>query len=346
MKSLVLAGKRKLKLIDAPVPGIRAKNDVLLKIEAIGICGSDIHYYTRGRIGTQIVTYPFRIGHECSAIVVDAGRSVKRVRPGDLVAVDPAVWCGKCDQCRKGRFHTCRSLRFLGAPGQGEGCLCEYIVMPEASCYPVRRRTSSEVAALIEPLSIGYYAVSLSSGIKGKNVAILGSGPIGLSVLLVARIGGARRVYVTDKIDGRLQIAGTHGATWTGNPDKQNVLEDILSREPLQLDLVFECCGQQEAIDQALEMLAPGGELILVGVPDGNRIGLEIDTARRREIAIRNVRRQNECVGPALKLVESGKIDPRFMITHRYTFETAVKGFDLAAKYGDGVIKAMILPGM
>jgi L-iditol 2-dehydrogenase len=344
MKAIVLTGIRKMKLVDAPEPRIRRGTDVLLKVTAVGICGSDIHYYSNGCIGSQVVKFPFRIGHECSARVIEVGKAVKRVKPGDRVAVDPAVSCGKCDQCRARRGHTCRKLTFLGTPGQGEGCLCEYIVMPETSCFPVRRGISDEIACLVEPLSIGYYSVKLGGDLRKKNIAILGAGPIGLSVLLAARAAGVGRIYVTDKVSARLRAAGKHGATWTGSPDKDDVVRDILRKEPLQFDAVFECCGRQEAVDQGLELLKPGGKLLLVGIPEVERLTFRIDVARRRELVFQNVRRQNECVGPALKLIENGSIKPGFMVTHRFTLENAAKGFDLVESYRDGVIKAMVVP--
>lgn len=345
MKSVVLTGLRKLQIRHAPVPAIVRGTDVLLKVEAIGVCGSDIHYYTTGRIGSQVVQYPFRVGHECSATVVQTGRAVRRVKPGDKVAVDPAEWCGRCDQCLAGRFHTCRRLKFLGTPGQGEGCLCEYILMPEASCHRVARGTSLESAALVEPLSIGVYSVRLARmPLRGRAIGILGCGPIGMSVLLAARAEGAAKVYVTDKIDARLRLARRAGADWTGKADRPDTVTAVTSREPLLLDAVFECCGQQQALDQAVDLLKPGGTLVLVGIPETDRVSFSIDKLRRKEICIQNVRRQNECVPAAIALIEKRGVKPDFMITHRFKLEQTQEAFDLVAGYRDGVFKALILP--
>jgi L-iditol 2-dehydrogenase len=329
---------------EVPDPRIRRRTDVLLKVEAIGVCGSDIHYYTTGRIGSQVVKYPFRVGHECSGTVLRTGPGVKRVKPGDRVVIDPAVSCGRCDQCRAGRYHTCRKLTFLGTPGQGEGSLCEYLVMPESCCYRVGRRISTEAAALVEPLSIGVYCVALSIPMPGKRIGILGFGPIGLSVLLAAKDRGARTIYVTDKIDCRLERARRLGASWTGNPDRQDIVAAVAEREPLLLDAVFECCGRQEALDQAVDLLKPGGKLIIVGIPEADRVSFSIDKLRRREICVQNVRRQNECVQAAIDLLEKRKIKADLMVTHRFSLEETKAAFDLAASYGDGVFKAMILP--
>jgi L-iditol 2-dehydrogenase len=264
------------------------------------------------------------------------------VVPGDRVAVDPAMSCGACDQCRAGRHHTCRNLRFLGCPGQAEGCLSEYIVMPESCCFPVGPNTSLEQAAVAEPLSIGVYTVRQSVPMPGAAIGILGCGPIGLSVLLPAVTEGAGSAYVTDKIDARLDVARRAGASWTGNPDREDIVAAIREREPLLLDAVFECCGDQAALDQAIELLKPGGKLMLVGIPPEDRVSFVIDTMRRHEICIQNVRRQNACMQAALDEIESGRLDVDFMITHRYPLAQAREAFELVAEYGDGVVKAMI----
>lgn len=342
MKAMMLTGLRRMEARDLPAPRIRAPTDVLLKLEAVGVCGSDVHYYTEGRIGSQVVKYPFVVGHECSAVVEKVGRKATRVRPGDLVAVEPAMACGACDQCRAGRPHTCRKLRFLGCPGQAAGCLAEYLVMPEDCCYPVGRRLTPEQAALAEPLSIGLYAVRQSIPLKGKTMAILGCGPIGLSVMLCAQLQRPRTIYVTDKIPRRLAAARAAGADWAGPPDRPDAVRAVAKREPLLLDAVFECCGEQAALDQAVDLLKPGGKLMLVGIPAVERVSFIIDRIRRKEICIQNVRRQCACIQPALDLMERGKIRSAFMVTHHFPFAETRKAFDLAAGYRDGVVKAMI----
>lgn len=342
MKAFQLTGIRKMKINEVPDPAIQEDHEVLIRMTSLGVCGSDIHYYQNGKIGKQVVTYPFTPGHEGAGVVEEVGRKVSRVKPGDLVAIDPAMPCFECDQCRAGRPHTCRNLRFLGNPGQAEGCLSEKIVMPETSCYPVPEGVSSDDAAFSEPLSIGLYAVRLAGDVKGKNIGILGSGPIGISVLLSALALGAGNVYVTDKIDERLLLARKAGARWTGNPDREDVVGEILAAEPAQLDMVFECCGKQEAVDQAVELLKPGGEILIVGIPEFDTWKFPVDELRHKEVTIRNVRRQNDCVNGALELIRSGRVDVKPMITHIFPFKDADKAYDLVAGYRDGVMKAMI----
>ena len=331
-----------MELRDVPMPEIKSSTDVLLKIAAVGVCGSDIHYYKTGKIGSQVVSYPFTVGHEGAGIVEKTGPAVKRLAPGVLVAIDPAIVCHKCDQCLSGRSHTCRNLRYLGCPGQADGCLSEYLVMPEECCFPVDKGFSAELAALSEPLSIGYYAAKNALPLKGANIAILGCGPIGLSVMICARSIGAGRIFATDIINERLKVAKNNGADWTGNPREHDIVEKISRQKPLLMDAVFECCGDQEALDQAVELLKPGGKLMLVGIPETDRISFVIDKIRRKEICIQNVRRQCDCLHPTLSLMEKGRLNAGFMITHRFGFDKTKEAFDLVAGYSDGVVKAMI----
>lgn len=344
MKAMMLTSIHKMGMKNVSDPEIKNPTDVLLKPAAIGICGSDVHYYVSGRIGSQIIQYPFTAGHELSAIVEEVGPDVTRVKHGDRVFVDPAISCWKCDQCLSGRPHTCRSIGFLGCPGQADGCLSEYIVMPEECCFPIKEKTRLDHAAFAEPLSIGFYSIKQSIPLKNAKIGILGAGPIGLSVFLLASFEGADKIYVTDKVDERVKKARDTGATWSGNPEKCDIVKEMSLMEPLLLDAVFECCGEQEALDQAVEILKPGGKLIIIGIPPVlEKVSFSIDLLRRKEICIQNIRRQNKCIQPALDLIESRQIDIDFIITHHFSFEKTKEAFDLVENYNDGVLKAMIM---
>lgn len=342
MKAMALTGIRQMEMIELPMPELRHSDDVLIKMKVVGVCGSDVHYFTNGKIGSQVVSYPFPVGHEGAGEVIGIGSAVTRVKPGDRIAIEPAMPCGECDQCKTGRPHTCRKLHFLGCPGQAEGCLTEYIVMPENSCFPIPKSMTYTEAAISEPLAIGLYAVNQSVSLSGKTIGILGFGPIGMSVLLSAKAKGGEKFYVTDLVPERLQIAKDCGATWTGNPKKSDVVGEITAREPWLLDVVFECCGKQEAIDQAVELLKPGGKLMVIGIPEFDRWSFPVDQMRHKEVCVQNVRRQNHTVEETLDLLESGKIDVSKMPTHRFPFAETKKAFDLVMDYRDGVMKAMI----
>ncbi len=342
MKAMVLTGIRQMEMREIPTPEIVHPKDVKIKMKTMGVCGSDIHYYISGKIGTQIVDYPFTVGHEGAGIVEEIGSAVTTVKKGDRIAIEPAMPCFECDQCKQGRPHTCRNLRFLGCPKQAEGLLSEYIVMPETSCFPITDNTSMDEAAISEPLAIGVYAVKQAKTGAGVKIGILGAGPIGESVLLPALASGVEKAYVTDKIDSRLKIAADNGAVWTGNPDKTNVVKEIEKLEPLGLDVVFECCGDQDALDQALLMLRPGGTLAIIGIPESNNIHFNINYLRHKEITIVNVRRQNHCLKETLEMLSDKKVNVSNWATHRFGFDETQKAFDLVAGYQDGVLKAMI----
>ncbi len=342
MKAVVLTGIRQMKIVDMPDPIIENDTDVLLKIEMVGVCGSDVHYYETGNIGTQVVEYPFVVGHECAATVKAVGKNVTMVKEGNRVVVDPAIVCRSCDQCKAGRENTCRNIKFLGCPGQIGGCLCEYLIMPQDCCYPVSKDFSLANCAMCEPLAIGYYCVQQATLKENADIAILGSGPIGLSCLLNAQTKKINACYMTDKIDCRVETAQGAGAAWSGNPDKTDIVEAILAQQPAGMDAVFECAGQLETLDQALDLLKPGGKLIMVGIPRENRVTFIADKMRRKEITLVNIRRQNGCTQKLIDLIATDKINADFMFTHSFKLADTQKAFDMVEKYDDGVIKAMI----
>jgi L-iditol 2-dehydrogenase len=342
MKSMVLTGINQMKMVEVPEPKIEKGDDVLIKMERVGVCGSDVHYYTTGKIGSQVVQYPFPVGHEGAGIVVEVGPDVKAVKPGDHIAIEPAMPCWSCDQCLAGRPHTCRKLRFLGCPGQADGCLSEYIVMPETSCFPLEGGMTLDEGALSEPLAIGVYAVKQSNMFEGAAIGILGFGPIGLSVLLPAKVMGAGQVFVTDKVPERLEMARQRGVAYAGNPYEEDVVSAVTQRAPAMLDIVFECCGQQDAIDNAIDMLKPGGKLMIIGIPEFDHWSLPVDKCRHKEITVVNVRRQNHALEPTLEMMREKVIDANPMVTHRFPFDKTKEAFDLVTRYGDGVMKAMI----
>jgi len=276
----MLTGIREMEMKEVSEPELVKDTDVLIRLKVLAVCGSDVHYYVSGKIGNQIVQYPFPVGHECAGIVEKVGKAVRKVKVGDRIAIEPAMSCYDCDQCKSGRFHTCRNLKFLGCPGQAGGSLSEFIVMPEPSCLPIPDCMTYDQAAISEPLAIGVYAVNRSIPMEGAKVGILGFGPIGMSVQLPAIAKGAAKVYATDKIDRRFQIALRSGASYAGNVVNTNVVKEILSLEPQGLDVIFECCGQQEAIDQAFDLLKPGGVLMLIGIPEFDHWSFPVDKGR------------------------------------------------------------------
>ena len=342
MKAALLTGIKRFETRHVPDPKIVNDTDVMVRIKTVGVCGSDIHYYTSGRIGSQIVRFPFVIGHEAAGIVEKTGKKVTRVKPGQRIAIDPALSCGRCDQCMAGRENTCRELLFLGNPKQLDGCLSEFIVTHEKCCFPVPDGMTFDQATLAEPLAIGVYAVERSNLPAKASAAILGVGPIGMCVFHVLQTKDVGGIYVTDKIEERLTLSRKLNPTWMGNPGREDVLKEISMIEPLMMDAVYECSGDTQALGQAIHLLKPGGTLAIVGITETDEVSLPIHELRRKEITIINVRRQAHCTQKAIDLLYRGQVQMDSMVTHHFPMEETNEAFDLVANYKDGVMKAMI----
>lgn len=358
MKAAFLTAPGRMSCGHAPDPELRAAGDVLLELQAVGICGSDLHYFRTGRIGNQVLEAPWIMGHECTAVVKEVGSAVRGLAPGDRVAVDPLIACGRCDQCRAGRKHTCREQHFLGCPGQQQGCLCERMVMPSECCFLVPQQLSIGAAVMVEPFAIALHALNLLGGnaygshtdastkpsaAEGKHIAVLGAGPIGLCVLAALRWAGAAAVAVTDRLDYRLAMAERLGASSVHLIERGDSLAEMLARRPTGLDAVFDCTGEQAALDQAGALLAPGGTLVIVGIPETARVSFDLNAWRRKELTVKNVRRQNECTDRAVELLGSGEIRLDEVITHQFGLSDTQAAFDLVSSYRDRVGKALIV---
>lgn len=342
MKAALLTSPKTIEVMEVFTPQIINNNDVLIRMKAVGVCGSDVHYFSTGRIGSLVVKYPFILGHEGAGVVEKIGSKVTTVEPGDEIAVEPAVSCGTCSQCLAGRPHTCLNNKFLGCPGQLEGNLSEYLVMSESQCVKLPSNLTMVEGALSEPLSIGLYANKQADYSSGLKIGILGFGPIGMSVLLTSQAKTPGTYYITDKIQPRLDLAIESGAKLAFNPNEVDVVSEVSNAEPEMLDVVFECCGQQDALDIAFDLVKPGGKVVIVGIPEFDNWIFSAEKARRKEITIIHVRRQNHCVEETLELMSQGKLDASKMITHNYKLPETQEAFDLVDQYKDGVMKAMV----
>ncbi|MCR4396034.1 MAG: alcohol dehydrogenase catalytic domain-containing protein [Candidatus Saccharicenans sp.] len=340
MKAVLLVGPRQAQLQEKPEPELPDQHWVLLRTRVAGICGSDLHYFVSESVGGEKVPYPCLVGHECSAEVVRVGSEVREVQPGDRVAVEPSISCGVCDQCLVGRFHTCRKIKFLGHPGELDGCLAEYFVMPARNLIKLPPAITLEEAMLAEPLSIALHALNLAGVETTDRVAVLGTGPIGLGLIMLLKHRGLSQIFATDRSEARVRAALQAGANWAASVDQEDIVQEILSRQPLGLEVVFEVSGDQEALDQSVALVRPGGRIIQVGIPIPERVSYQIARLRRKEITIRHSRRQNRCLEPALELIKNKKIEVSWLLSHRFRLEEAQLAFTTAADRLDGVLKA------
>jgi L-iditol 2-dehydrogenase len=343
-KAVFLADKARFEVGETQKPVIVGSDDVLIRIKSVGVCGSDRHYFIDGCIGSQVVDFPQIMGHECAGIIEETGSAVTRVKPGDRVAVEPQVVCGKCSFCQSSNQNFCLNLKFLGIPGEMDGCMQEFLVMPENNVFPVQPDTSLEDAVISEPLAICLHGIKLCGITGGMSVALIGSGTMGLLTMAAAKASGASTAFATDKIPERVEMARKMGADGAFNPDKTDVVQEIMDRtDGLGVDAAFECAGDPEALLQCLEVTRKGGVVGLVGIYSPEvMVKFNSETMRRRGLRTQNVRRQVHQTENALRMVASGQIDAKTLITHRFNYDQSNQAYDLVSNYKDGVVKAII----
>lgn len=341
MRTSRLHGVRDLRLetLPRPVPG---PGEVLLRVAAVGVCGSDVHYFLEGRIGDQVVEAPLILGHEFSAWVAGLGEGVEGLKVGQLVAVDPAVPCGRCESCLHGHPNLCPAVEFCGTPPV-DGVFADYTVKPAENCFPLPEGIDAAEGALLEPLGIAIHTVDLAHLKPGQTVAVLGAGPIGLLTAAVARVGGASVVYMTEPLASRREFALQYVADAALNPDETDVVAEIMRLTGGRgVDVAFEAAGAAETPQQAAEVTCPGGKVVVVGIPADNTMTMRADIARRKGLTIKLVRRMKHTYPRAIRLVQSGAVDVRSLVTHRFPLERIGDAFELVARYGDGVLRAVI----
>lgn len=341
MRASFLYGIRDVRFEDCPTP-TPGPGEVLLQIASVGVCGSDVHYYLEGRIGHQVITAPLIMGHEFSARVVELGAGVHGLPPGQLVAVEPAIPCEQCEHCLEGHPNLCPNVRFCGTPPVN-GVFAEYAVMPAGNCFPLPAGFSPDDGAMLEPLGIAIHAVDLAHLRPGSTVAVLGAGPIGLLCAAVARTAGANQVYMTEPLAYRREFAHRYIADAVFDPRAVNPAAEIERLTAGRgVDVVFEAAGAPETPQQAAEIVRIGGKVILAGIPAEDNLAFQASTVRRKGLTIKLVRRMKHTYPRAIRLVQSGQVDVKPLVTHFLPLSGVGEAMELVSGYRDGVIKAMI----
>ncbi len=342
MKAVRLHGRRDIRLEDIEEPGAPGAGEVLVAIRCVGVCGSDVHYYRDGKIGTQAVKKPIILGHEASGVVEETGRGVSGLVPGDHVALEPAVSCGKCECCLEGNPNLCPSVRFFGTPPV-DGVYCQRVRHPAGCVFRMPRTMSFEEGAMLEPFGIGLHAARLGSVRPGDDVAVLGCGPIGLVSVLAARLAGASRVFASDLLPERIEHARRLGAETVFRAQKEDVVKGILeSTGGRGVDVVLEAAGTLDTVEESMRIARHGGTAVLIGIPPEDRYEFSASFSRHRGLTIRLCRRMKHTYPRAINLASSGSADLGSLVTHRFPLEKVEDSLKLVDAYADGVIKAVI----
>ena len=342
MKAAVLRKALDMRIEEVDMPEI-GPEDVLVKMRSVGICGSDVHYYLRGKAASFVVTEPLILGHECSGEVVEVGDEVRRVEVGERVVIEPGFPCRKCRFCVEGQYNLCRDLTFYGTP-PCHGAFAEYAAASAENVYPMPDGMSYEEGAMIEPLAVGMMAAKRGKVSVYDTVAVLGSGPIGLMCLQAARAHGALDIFATDVIDYRLEFAERLGAKAVINPENEDVVERVMGLTDNDgVDVVIDATGSVSALEQAFEMIGPGGRIILVGIYPTMEFQVSLGYALTKELDVRGVWRYANVFPAAIECVSQGKVDVRSMITHKFPLGRILEGFETQIKKIGNPLKIHIL---
>lgn len=334
------AGNVKVKQIPMPEGPLNPK-DVLVKIKAVGICGSDIHFYEDGKIGDMVLDMPAILGHESAGEVVEVGSQVTNVKPGDRVAVEPQRACWECEYCLRGEYHLCRSMEFMSAPS--EGAFVEYAVRPANMCFKLPDSMSYGQGAMIEPLSVALQSLHRGNVCGGQTVAILGAGPIALAILMACKVFGCTHIFVTDLVDYRLDKAMQMGATQVINIKNTDYTEEILKATGGRgVDVVFDTTAHESTYRTFHKIAIRGGYLVLVGMGADEYYEVNIAAIRDNENVLTGVFRYQNSYRKAIDLVESDLCDVTQLISHTMPIEKIEEAIKMVHDKADGVIKVLI----
>lgn len=341
MRAAVVYKAQDMRFEERPDPEPRA-GEVVVRIAKVGVCGSDVHYYFAGGLGVHKVKEPIILGHECAGEVVEAGQGVERLKVGDRVVIEPGVPCGKCSFCREGKYNICQSMRFMATPPV-DGAFCHYVAWPEAYCYPMPEGMTYAEAAMIEPLAVGVFAVDLGEMKSGYSVVILGAAAIGLFTLQCARLAGAGKTVVTDVLPERLEQAKRFGADGVVNAAEEDVPQRVKDEtEGMGAEIVFEAAGNAHTMKQAVDLVKPGGTIVVIGICPEDVIPINFGNSRRREVTYKFVRRYKHVFKRSIDLAARGRVDAKSMVTHNFPFDKIADAFDLAKSCRDNVLKATV----
>ena len=344
-RALVLEEQHKLALRDFPIDQPLGPEDVRIAIHTVGICGSDVHYYTHGAIGSFVVKAPMILGHEASGVVSEIGSAVTSLKVGDRVCMEPGIPNPTSKATRLGLYNLDPAVQFWATPPV-HGVLRSSVVHPEAFTFKLPDNVSFAAAAMVEPLAVGVHAVTKAKAAPGHIAVVIGAGPIGLVTVLAALAGGAAHVIVSDVDDTKLEIARGLGAVSTVNVTRENLADAVKAQtEGWGADAIYECSGNERAITSIFEALCPGGVVVFVGIPL-KPAAYDVASAMLKEARVEHVFRYAHVFPRCVAMLASGTIDVAPLITRTFAFEDSVAAFELAASAPAGEVKMQITMGL
>ena len=337
-----------MRMVTLPKPQVEG-HEALIRVEALGVCGSDIHYYRDGRIGENMIKEPTILGHEYAGIVEEVGTDASPALLGKRVAVEPGIPCGKCEWCLRGHYNVCSNLFFPGGPGS-DGALCEYMTVDSRFCFPVPETMTAGVAAMIEPAAVAVHTAELGQLKPGDTVAIFGLGVVGMLTAQVVRACGAVQVLGVDVLKYRSDAAQRYGIDASflasaGSFLKEGasaiawIMEQTGSRG---VDVAIDCTNSSDGLGLACAATRPAGSVVLTGISGEAEDMVPVSITRRRELTLHWCRRFLHNYPAAIAMINTGRVDAASLITHVFPFETADEAFALTADYADNVFKASI----
>ncbi len=330
----------KMEIREVPVPEPK-EGEVLIKVEYVGICGSDVHYFHDGRCGDFVVDGEFMLGHEAAGVVEKLGPGVTTLAVGDKVALEPGITCGQCEFCKSGRYNLCPDVVFLATPPV-QGCYENYIAFPENMCFKLPEKMTTKEGALVEPFAVGLHAAHQGKVGMGDQAIILGAGCIGLMTLLACKACGATDITVVDVAQKRLDHAMMLGATRVINAKEKDVLKEIETLTAgAGIEKVFETAGSPITIAQTPYLVKKGGTIVLVGMSANPEITYNFGQIMAKEARIESVFRYRNLYAKAIAAVSNG-IDIGTVATHEYAFENIQEAFEAAINDKENVVKAVI----
>lgn len=339
-KTFYLTELGKMEEREAAMPKIRP-DDVLIKIQSVGVCGSDLHYYSKGFIGDFVVEFPFVLGHEAAGIVCEVGENVKNLNVGDRVCMEPGVPCMKCEECLTGHYNLCKDVHFWATPPY-DGVLSEYVAHPAAFTFRIPDNVSFTEGALVEPLAIGLHACNMGGVKLGNTVAIMGAGCIGLVTLLAAKAYGATQIIVGDVIDKRLEKAAEFGAI-TVNTSREDFAAKVMEcTGDRGADVAIDCAGFSSTVDACLSCAKPVGIVVIVGMGVDRVDRFNTSIMSTKELTVKSIFRYRNLYPTAINAIADGRIDVGAIVSHRFKFEDTIEAFSTCEKDIKNVVKGVI----